>query len=90
MTPKQIAEYLRRNASAVPILQAALRHEDAQTGQPTYLGWSWHDVRAYPATLMKLVVDGLLTVNYKSNSSTYYLLTDRAAVKQVLAGYRAS
>lgn len=47
-------------------------------------GWEWHDVQAYPASLVKLVVGGVLRVTFKSNRSTMYLLVDRQAVKQAL------
>jgi hypothetical protein len=47
-------------------------------------GWEWHEVQAYPASLVKLVVGGVLRVTFKSNRSTMYLLTDRQAVKRAL------
>ncbi len=88
MTSGQTAEYLRAHPKAVPVLRAALEEEEAHAGEANYLGWEWHRVRAYPAALMKLVVDGLITVNFKSNSTTCYVLADRKAAKQVLAAYR--
>ena len=45
-------------------------------------GWEWHEVQAYPASLVKLVVAGVLRVTHKSNRSTMYLLVDRQAVKK--------
>lgn len=89
MTTTEIAEYLRDHPKAVPLLKAAVNEEEAHAGEPHYLGWEWHHVRAYPASLMKLVVDGLITVNFKSNSSTCYLLADRGSAKQVLAGHQS-
>jgi hypothetical protein len=47
-------------------------------------GWEWHEVQAYPANLVKLVVHGVLKVTHKSNRSTMYLLVDRQAVKKAL------
>jgi hypothetical protein len=47
-------------------------------------GWEWHEVQAYPASLVKLVVAGILRVTHKSNRSTMHLLADRAAVKKAL------
>ncbi len=47
-------------------------------------GWEWHEVQAYPASLVKLVVGGVLRITYKSNSGTMYLLVDRQAVKRAL------
>ncbi len=47
-------------------------------------GWEWFEVQAYPASLVKLVVAGVLRVTHKSNRSTMYLLADRQAVKLAL------
>lgn len=47
-------------------------------------GWEWHEVQAYPASLVKLVVAGVLRVTFKSNRSTMYLLVDRQTVKRAL------
>lgn len=66
------------------ILEAAVSHEEAHAADPNYLGWEWHDVRAYPARLMKLVVEGVISVNFKSNSTTAYKLVDRAQTKSDL------
>ena len=84
MTSAELTEYLRLNPKAVPVLRAALEAEESHADEPTYLGWEWYDVRAYPATLVKLVVDGLIRVNFKSNSATNYLLRDADAIKSEL------
>jgi hypothetical protein len=84
VSPNDLAEYLRANPKATPVLRAALEEETSHAGQPTYLGWEWYEVRAYPATLVKLVVDGLISVNFKSNSSTCYLLRDAESIKRQL------
>ncbi len=68
-----------------PILQAAIEHEETHGRDNIYLGWEWHDVRAYPATLMKLVIEGVIKVNFKSNSTTAYLLVDKGKTKTALA-----
>ena len=54
--------------------------------EQTALGWDWRDVRLYPATLNRLVVEGLLDTKFKSNSYTGYLLTDRARALVTEAG----
>lgn len=41
------------------------------------LGWEWHDVGAVPITLMRLVTQGFLSIEYKSNNHTYYKLTPK-------------
>ena len=82
MEPRILKEFLRTAGPAYQqILKEAVRQEDANLANPNYLGWEWHEVRAYPARLMKLVVAGIITINYKSNSSSCYLLVDRAATK---------
>jgi hypothetical protein len=48
------------------------------------LGWVWSDVQAYPASLVRLVVSGIVRVQYKSNSGTMYRLVDRQAVRLAL------
>jgi hypothetical protein len=88
MTRAEIETYLSEHPKAVSLIQAAVQEEEDRTGDPNYLGWEWHDVRAYPATLMKLVIDGLIRVNFKSNSSTCYLLTDHAATKEAITSAR--
>ena len=41
---------------------------------PDDLGFQWHEVPAQPAILNRMVIDGILKVNYSSSSSTYYRL----------------
>jgi len=40
------------------------------------LGWSWRDVRIWPAILNRLFLEGLLNCPFKSNSYTGYLLSE--------------
>lgn len=90
MASNELSTYLRANPKAVPVLRAALEAEASHAGETTYLGWEWYEVRAYPATLVKLVVDGLIRVNFKSNSSTCYLLRDAESVKHQLGDSSAT
>ena len=46
--------------------------------EQTRLGWDWREVRVYPATLNRLVVEGLLDTKFKSNSYTGYRLSESA------------
>lgn len=69
-----------------PILKKAVEVEE-QLDKDQYRaghGWEWHEVQAYPASLVKLVVAGILRVTYRSNRGTMYLLVDRAAMKRAL------
>ena len=64
------------------LLERIARFEDqwVTTAPPEQarLGWDWRDVRMYPATLNRLVVEGLLDTVFRSNSYTGYRLTDSA------------
>lgn len=40
------------------------------------LGWQWLQVGLYPATIHRLLVEGLVKVTYKTRSGTNYALTD--------------
>ncbi|MHB8324617.1 MAG: hypothetical protein ACYDHB_09395 [Candidatus Dormibacteria bacterium] len=89
MLPEQVPDYLRANPKMAPVIEAAVKVEEAHAGEPAYLGWTWDEVRAYPATLMKLVVDGVIRVNFKSQRQTRYLMVARAAAKHALGGHRS-
>ena len=81
-----VAEFLKANPKYVEILERAVTVEEQHSADwlRAGLGWEWHEVRAYPSSLVKLVVSGITKVVFKSNSGTMYLLVDRAAVKQAL------
>jgi hypothetical protein len=84
MNAAQLVEYLRGHQKSIPVLRAAVEEEEAAVSDKHYLGWEWDKVRAYPASLMRLVVDGVIRVNYRSSNFTHYLLVDRVATKQAL------
>lgn len=82
---REILEFLRRNdPSYADILRRGLEHERENASNPHYLGWAWHEVQAYPARLVKLVVNGVTKVGFKSNSTTCYRLVDPQATEQAL------
>jgi len=80
----EIAKFLKENPKYREILQRAVDVEEENKKNPNWLGWEWYEVRAYPAQLVKLVIEGAIKVNFKSNSSTNYLLVNRELVKQAL------
>jgi len=41
------------------------------------LGWSWRQVRIWPSTLNRFVIEGLIEVTFSSNSYTGYRLTEK-------------
>lgn len=58
------------------LLKRALDFEKTVDPDVYTLGWRWHDVSAYTATITKLVVKQLARISYKSHSETRYQLTD--------------
>lgn len=66
------------------ILERAQEHETAHQDDEYYLGWEWDNIRAKPQTLNRLLLDGLIELRFKSNSSRSYLLTDEG--RQALRG----
>lgn len=83
--PEQILKFLEGHPKHREILQRAVEVEEKTGNRANWLGWEWHEVRAYPAQLVKLVIEGAIRVNFKSNSSTCYLLVDREMTKRALA-----
>ena len=83
MSTSDVARFLKENPKYRPILERAVEAEEKNTN-PHWLGWRWHEARAYPAQIVKLVIEGIARVNFESNSSTNYLLVNRQAVKQAV------
>ena len=81
-----VEEFLKLNPKYGEILERAIVADEALDKDPlrTTLGWARSDVQAYPASLVRLVVAGIVKVQYKSNSGTMYRLVDRQSVKQAL------
>ena len=71
MSTQEIATFLRENPKYREILQRAIDVEEKNTSNPHWLGWEWHEVRAYPAHLVKLVIEGIIKVNFKSNFASF-------------------
>jgi hypothetical protein len=84
MSATEMDRFLKANPKYREILQRAIEIEEANSKNPHWLGWEWHEARAYPAQLVKLVIEGVARVNFKSNSSTNYLLVNRELVRQIL------
>ena len=62
----------------IEVLKQIVEYEDTASARDLQLGWSWRDVRIWPATLNRMVVNGLPDTAFKSNSYTGYRLTDKA------------
>jgi hypothetical protein len=84
----EILSFLREYPEYVKTLRKAVEHEELNAANPHYLGWEWFDVETLGAKLQRLVINGIIKVNFKSRSTTCYLLKDRNAVKEALKSYR--
>jgi len=84
MEKNEILNYLMEHPEYAEVLKLAVQHELENADKQHYLGWEWSDVRAYPATIRKLIVDGLVRVSYNSRSFTNYKLVNLEATKQAL------
>jgi len=87
MDADYILRYLTEHPNYVGILKRAVEVEEAHAEDGYWLGWSWDMVRAYPATIHKLIVDGLVKVSYNSAKFTNYKLVDLEATKEALKAY---
>lgn len=79
-----IQELLDKKPEFLKTLKLAIEKEDENVAKDTYLGWQWFDVETHPVKLIKLVTEGIVKVNFKSNSSTCYKLKDKEDVRKVL------
>jgi len=84
MSEVDVLNYLRKHPEYTEILRRAVKVEEEHQGKKGWLGWEWNDVRAFTATLNKLVVDGLVTINFHSANFTHYKLVDLEATKHAL------
>lgn len=83
MNVDELKPFLEENSKTREILRLAVEVEEKDPHKQQW-GWEWHDVRAHPASLMKLVVAGIIRVASKSNRYTMYLLVDRPTLKKAL------
>lgn len=60
--------------------------KDAEKSQ-TNLGWEWFQARLNQATLRRLVLDNVIRISFKSNSSTHYRLVAPTLFKRTLEAY---
>ncbi len=58
------------------LLRKMLEYEEQMNENERSIGWRWDNIGVYPATIHKLLIDGLVRVSFKSRSSTNYMLTE--------------
>jgi len=81
---ERVCKLVKENPRYAEILLRAIKVEENKSGDHYFLGWEWHEVRAWPAELMKLVREGIVNITYKSRRYTHYKLADRDAIKRAL------
>jgi len=79
-----VRKFLERFPEHQKTLRLALVHEKSGEDELNYRGWQWSDVDVHQTKLLRLVIEGISQINVKTRHSTYYLLRDRKAVKNVL------
>jgi len=84
-----VLEYLNEHPEYADLLRLAVKHEERNAANEGYLGWSWSDVRAYPGTINKLIIDGLVMKTYDSAKFTNYRLVNLKATKEGLKKFEA-
>jgi len=85
----EVREYLQEHPDLANILKLAVEVEETHAGEEHWLGWEWYEVQAHPSTINKLVVKGLVRVNFHSANFTHYKLVDLEATKEVLRDFEA-
>jgi hypothetical protein len=90
LTTAEIMAFLKEHPEYVKTLEKAVEHEEHNASNKNYLGWEWYNVETLGAKLMRLVTSGIVRVNFKSRSTTCYLLKDREAVKKALKSLRGT
>lgn len=76
---EELKAFLKEHSEYIKTLKMAAEHEKQNSENPNYLGWEWYDVETLGTKLQRLVVSGIIKINFKSRSSTCYLLKDRNA-----------
>lgn len=85
MSVEEMTKFFKERPKYREVLERAIEVEEKHQKDPNWLGWEWHEVRAYPAQLVKMVIEGVIKVNFKSNSSTTYLIVDKKLTTEALA-----
>ena len=78
-------ELIKQRPEYIEILENACKIEENPPNDFTrQYGWEWHQAKAHPGKLTKLVSEGLIEIRYKSRRYTHYKLADREAVRKAL------
>lgn len=86
MSHEDVMTFLLARREYRKTLELAVKEEEQHANEQHYLGWQWFGVETHPSKLMRLVTEGIARVNFKSNSSTNYMLKEKNEVKIALSG----
>lgn len=91
-------DWLNKNSDYIEILERILKFEDNNKKEDsvycekydidTY--WDYSEVSAHPSRLHQLDVNGFIEKMVDTNSTTYYVLSNRDKVRQLLDSYQGS
>ena len=90
VTIEEAKAFLNQHPEYVKTFKKAIEHEKANSNNPNYLGWEWYDVETLGAKLQRLVVNGLIRVNFHSRSSTCYRMNNREEIADALENFLSS
>jgi len=86
----EVVAFLKEHPEYIKTLEKGVEHEERNANNKNYLGWEWYDVETLGAKLMRLVTSGIIKVNFKSRSTTCYLMKDKETVKKALKSMRGT
>ncbi len=81
---EKLFRLLGANPEIRDIVTRALEVEEKGKDNQYYLGWTWHEIPLSTQKLRVLVEEGVVKVNYQSNSTTTYVVQDPEMARQAL------
>jgi len=81
---EKLFRLLSVNPEIRDIVARALEVEEKGKDNQYYLGWTWHEIPISTQKLRVLVEEGVVKVNYQSNSTTTYVVQDPEMARQAL------
>lgn len=67
-----------------PVLREIIAYEKENETKAYWQGWEWRDVRVHPGAVNAMLVARLCELKSKSRSSSYYLLSGRDVIEEML------
>ena len=89
LTERQVIEFLTEYPEYAKTFQRAIMQEEFNQNNPNYYGWEWSDVGTMGSKLVRLVTNDMAIINFKSNRTTLYLLSNRQVIKEGLEKFQS-